>query len=123
MPDWSTDAMAKAEGIAMAAEHLNLEAQVHVKAMSNLATRLIERTERLKAEAEDLKRILAELPAVPEESASTDTVPGGVRLLVTQMKAEGRSRDEVEARLREQFGIADVDAALAGGFSDARPEQ
>lgn len=43
----------------------------------------------------------------PAEPASE-----GVRLLATQMVVAGSSRDEIEARLRDQFEIEDADALL-----------
>jgi hypothetical protein len=40
------------------------------------------------------------------------SVSAGARLLATQMAAAGGSRDEVAARLREEFGIQDPSAIL-----------
>jgi hypothetical protein len=52
----------------------------------------------------------------PEEPAATPEVPqgdaAGARLLATQMAVSGNSREEIEARLRNQFEIEDTTAIL-----------
>jgi hypothetical protein len=117
LTDWRADAMRRIEAIALEAERVHVEAQVHVETISDLSRRLIETTQELRRDTEELRRILRE---VPDESGvavpGSDSVPGGLRLLVTQMKTEGQSREEIEARLREDFGVADVESALADGF-------
>lgn len=52
--------------------------------------------------------------AVVPERRGGDGVSDGARLLATQMAVAGSSRDEIEARLREDFGIDDAGAILDG---------
>jgi hypothetical protein len=47
-------------------------------------------------------------PELPGDSGSSE----GPRLLATQMAVSGSSRDEITARLREEFGIDDASAIL-----------
>jgi hypothetical protein len=52
-------------------------------------------------------------PTRPRSAHHNDpSVSAGARLLATQMAAVGGSRDEVAARLREEFGIKDPSAIL-----------
>lgn len=50
----------------------------------------------------------------PVEGAAGDdpSLPAGARLLATQMAVAGNSRDEIEARLRSEFGIDDAGPML-----------
>lgn len=50
--------------------------------------------------------------AVPGGPASIGGTPAGARLLATQMAVSGSSREEIEARLRNGFAIADTQAIL-----------
>jgi vacuolar-type H+-ATPase subunit H len=55
-----------------------------------------------------------EPPVAEEPSAATNIggTPAGARLLATQMAVSGSSREEIEARLRNGFAIADTQAIL-----------
>lgn len=48
----------------------------------------------------------------PEADAEDFGTPSGARLLATQMAVSGSSREEIEARLRSGFAIADTTAIL-----------
>jgi hypothetical protein len=122
LSDWRADALSRVEAIALAAERVHVEAEVAVETISDLAKRLVETTEELKRDAEELRRILGEIPdGSVAPAADAGAVPGGLRLLVNQMLTEGQSREEIEARLRDDFGVADVEAAFGDGFEEEKP--
>ncbi|MFT3862833.1 MAG: hypothetical protein QM729_01060 [Solirubrobacterales bacterium] len=51
-------------------------------------------------------------PAAPEPEPEPIGTPAGARLLATQMAVSGSSREEISARLRSGFAIADTTAIL-----------
>jgi hypothetical protein len=51
-------------------------------------------------------------PVVPVEGAAGGATPAGARLLATQMAVSGSSREEIERKLRNGFGIEDTSAIL-----------
>ena len=57
-------------------------------------------------------RSAAEPEPDPAELEPAASAPAGARLLATQMAVSGSSRDEIEARLRNGFAIADPHAIL-----------
>jgi len=50
--------------------------------------------------------------AAPEPDFEPTGIPAGARLLATQMAVSGSSREEIDARLRSGFAIADTTAIL-----------
>jgi vacuolar-type H+-ATPase subunit H len=51
-------------------------------------------------------------PVEPEDEPEATGSPAGARLLATQMAVSGSSREEIDARLRSGFAIADTTAIL-----------
>jgi hypothetical protein len=47
-----------------------------------------------------------------KRSAKNDGISEGLRLLTTQMSVSGASRNEIAARLRDEFGITDAEPIL-----------
>lgn len=52
------------------------------------------------------------VPTTPDSEAESAGSPAGARLLATQMAVSGSSREEIAARLRSGFAIADTTAIL-----------
>ena len=53
-------------------------------------------------------------PAV--QPAREVEISAGIRLLATQMSVAGSDREEIERRLREDFGVANATDVVAGIF-------
>jgi hypothetical protein len=53
------------------------------------------------------------VPAHPAQKTGNDgEIPEGLRLLTTQMSVEGSSRDEIAARLKNDFDVTDPEQVL-----------
>jgi hypothetical protein len=61
--------------------------------------------------------------AQPRASGPPQDVSAGLRLLATQMAVAGSSREEIEARLRSEFGVVDTNSVLAEVFSPAEGDR
>jgi hypothetical protein len=90
----------------------------------SLAKRVTERFDR-PAHSERPGRFQARLRQdVPARRlAQPQDVPAGLRLLATQMAIAGSTRQEVEARLRSEFGVVDATSVLAEVFAGPDPER
>lgn len=56
------------------------------------------------------------LVAKPPASDSASDSSAGLRLLASQMAVAGSTREEIERRLRDEFGVTDVSPVLADVF-------
>ena len=104
--------------------------------LAELAEALVLRAARLAQEASDISSILGRArmqlahgqsgEAVASEpiglvrSSASPQVSDGMRVLVTRMAAAGRTREEIEVRLRHDFGIEAASAALGEVLGSTR---
>jgi hypothetical protein len=58
------------------------------------------------------RRFKSEPAARPTKKASKGEVSEGLRIVTTQMSVSGAGREEITARLRDEFGIADPEPIL-----------
>ena len=106
-----------------AAEQILAEAEAEAKRRLEAADALLRRAEVLLRELEDATEGLgpqdpSRAPAGPGPASPPDVkAPEGAILLATQMAVAGASPDQIEQRLRDDFGIEDPDSVLGDDLS------
>ncbi len=86
---------------------------MQVEAFSELMLAVLARARELRREADELAEAVRHFAAESKDRGEGNAQPSeGVRLLITQMATEGASREVIAARLREEFGLVEIDAVL-----------
>jgi hypothetical protein len=105
----SDDLVAKARAIASRSDDL-------LELLDDARLRLLDPDRKRPTRPEPERTPEPELPPAevvePEPAREGSDVSDGLRVLTTQMSVAGADRDEIAARLRAEFGVADAEPIL-----------